>query len=254
MVSDSSYRNSIYSDVYSSVSSLDSNASNWLDKLKRLVQTENIEPVVLCHTIDAIRKDNLAKFIKFAGIKVTLDEEDGYSLAQDYNSRVVFHRSDNDKVYLMHHILINKAHNILKYALEKVADWSTINLNYSMYLNSFSYLHLLALNLFYEDGEDGAHDSKSDSGCNHRALKCIRLLLDTPEIMEVMSLNAKDRLGASSLHYFACIGENLEIFKELVEKGANLSIKDREGSSIIHYAIKHNSVRNFAIIFFRYQL
>jgi ankyrin repeat protein len=69
--------------------------------------------------------------------------------------------------------------------------------------------------------------------------------MDTPQISDHIDINEKDRLGATVLHYLATVTtpDIPGIFEKLVSKGGNVTIKDKEQSSIIHYAIRHKNVR-----------
>jgi hypothetical protein len=65
-------------------------------------------------------------------------------------------------------------------------------------------------------------------------------------------VNAKDRLGATSLHYLARVHgqDSLNLFQRLVvEKGANFMLIDKEMNSVIHYAIKYKNVSWFVYYF-----
>jgi hypothetical protein len=83
-----------------------------------------------------------------------------------------------------------------------------------------------------------------------KAYECFQLLVNTPQIFEQIDVNAKDRLGATVLHYLATVDSSstVDMLKFLVSRGADLTVKDREKNSVIHYAIKH---KNVSIYFLR---
>lgn len=73
----------------------------------------------------------------------------------------------------------------------------------------------------------------------------MKLILKTPQILEHLDINAKDRLGATALHYLATIDNSIEVFKLMISKGADVTVKDKENNTVIHYAIKHKNVSIF---------
>jgi ankyrin repeat protein len=102
--------------------------------------------------------------------------------------------------------------------------------------------------MYYEEQVEEAQTEDLDNAQlsgNQKAVKCFELLLDTPYICEHFDVNAKDRLGATSLHYLARVQgqDSLNLFQRLVvEKGANFMLTDKEMNSVIHYAIKYKNV------------
>ncbi|GAU88541.1 hypothetical protein RvY_01224 [Ramazzottius varieornatus] len=53
-------------------------------------------------------------------------------------------------------------------------------------------------------------------------------------------VNDKDSLGCTALHYAAAYG-NLEVFRHLVQKGANIKIRSAENKSVLHYAAQYGA-------------
>ena len=119
-------------------------------------------------------------------------------------------------------------------------DWESVNFIYSMTLDSYSYFHLLAFNLYYDTSSEKGKSCFPDS--TRPELECMKLLLNQPQIIQGININSKDRLGATCLHYLACMRDVVDIFKLFVEKGADLTLKDKEENYIIHYAIRHHNV------------
>lgn len=59
-----------------------------------------------------------------------------------------------------------------------------------------------------------------------------------------LDLNAKDDSGLTALHE-AVIMDDMNVVKSLVEKGANLEIKDFEGQTVLMNAIEYRNDRIF---------
>ena len=76
----------------------------------------DIRFLTLKQMTSAIKFDNLEKFKKYAEIKIEVQretEEGDFTLRKEIQPEVVFHRCDIDRLYLIHHILINKAVKIM---------------------------------------------------------------------------------------------------------------------------------------------
>lgn len=203
--------------------------------------SKDIKFLTLRQMISATVKDNVDKFRKYAEIKIDVEEDDHderVSLTKTVQPEVAFHRIDIDKLYIIHYVLINKAKGILEYLLESMTDWSRVNFFGCQKLDSYTFFHILAFNLYYEKCQikDGAKETSND------AVACIKLLLSKPELVQMININEKDRLGATALHYLCIMPNILEIIKLFIDSNASLVEKDKEGNSIMHYAIKHNNV------------
>lgn len=164
--------------------------------------------------------------------------------ARTIQPQVAFHRSDNEKVYIIHHILKNSAYNILRYVIQNITEWDEVNLQYSLELDSYSYLHLCVFTMFYDEQVEDHKTTEADEALtgNQKPMNCLKLILNTPQILEHLDINAKDRLGVTALHYLATIDNSIEVFKLMVSKGADVTVKDKENNTVIHYAIKHKNV------------
>lgn len=157
---------------------------------------------------------------------------------------MVFHRSDQDGVYIIHHILKNSASKILKYVFDSIIDWNEVNLHLSISLDSYSYLHLCVFTMYYTERVDGSSTFVDSKMAEHpKAIEWIDLLLNWEEITRVWDLNTTDRLGATPLHYIATIPNSSEMLHKFILNGGDLSILDKERNSVIHYAIKYKNVR-----------
>lgn len=61
-------------------------------------------------------------------------------------------------------------------------------------------------------------------------LELVRNLLEN----SVQNLNTRDKLGRTLLHYSSCKSQ-VEIVQQLLEKGANPNLKDKNGNTPLHW-------------------
>lgn len=212
----------------------------------------DIRALTLKNLISATTTDNVTKFAKFCDLVSDLinyahqqreENKNGGLIQRKIQPHVAFHRCDSDRIYIIHHILMNAAADIFKYVVDNIINWEDVNLHHSLYLESYSYLHLCAFTMFYDAPiEEAKTTSEFNQVSNHKSIKCMKILLTTPYIFHHIDVDAKDRLGAAPLHYLAGVHNALELFTTLIEMGADLTSKDKEFRYPIHYAIKYKNV------------
>lgn len=125
--------------------------------------------------------------------------------------------------------------------LDSITDWTEVNLQLSMILDSYTLLHLCAFTMYYDD--TGDENSMCDFvNFTPKSHECIKLLLSNREVVKSINFNERDRLGATVLHYLAMIPNSLDVFETVVGFGGDICVKDKELNSVVHYAIKHKNV------------
>lgn len=130
-----------------------------------------IRALTLKNLIAATKTDNVEKFAKFCRLvsdlinHATAQREENKN--EDITARVIqpqvaFHRSDSDRVFIIHHILSNSAIEILKYVIHNMTDWDEVNLQHSLEIETYNYLHLCAFALYYDENVEEANTTEGE--------------------------------------------------------------------------------------------
>jgi len=156
-----------------SVSSIDSNDSLSLERLLKYMDPTSIRSLTLKNLISATKTDDVDKFAKHCklvsdlinlatmnrgGEEIKLEE----FVPKIIQPQVTFHRCDSDRMYIIHHILSNSATNILKYVIKNITSWEDVNLQISYSCSSYTYLHLCAFTMFYDDQVEEAKTTEGE--------------------------------------------------------------------------------------------
>lgn len=249
------YRQGEMGNCSNSASSIASDDSLSVPKLLGFMPPANVREIGVKNMISATKSDDLEKFKRFHQLISDLinhtiaqkeENKDADFVAKVIQPHVVFHRNDIEGVFIIHHIIMNSAVNILKWVIDNMTNWDDVNLQHSLEKDTYNYLHLCAFTLYYEEEEEEAKTTEGEfvSRGNQSAIECLKLIVNTPYIIDHIDLNSKDRLGCTALHYLStCVYPGvLEITKDLVKRGANITVKDREYMTPVHYSIKHKNV------------
>lgn len=130
--------------------------------------------------ISATSSDNVTKFEKGANIVSDLnnylhsikEENKGKEYEpKKFQPSIVFNKSDGNKMYIIHHILRNSAVNILKFVIDNMRDWSVVHFNSSLYLSSYSWLHLSAFTMNYHLTEPQENEESKEAESRPKAFE-----------------------------------------------------------------------------------